>query len=303
MSQNILITGGTGLVGTRLTEMLLEKGYQVYHLSRSGDNKQTVKTYVWDVEKKEIDPEALASADYVIHLAGAGVADKRWTKSRKEVILKSRTESAQLLHDAIAQLGSHQIKAFIAASGINYYGEDTGSVEMIESRPKGNGFLADVTQQWEAAVDNIKKLNIRVVKFRMGVVLSKKGGALVKIVQPIKFGAGAPLGSGQQYMSWIHIDDVCRMYIYAIENEKIEGVYNAVAPHPVTNEQFTQSAAKVLHRPLFLPNIPAFAIRLVYGELASAVLGGSKVSNEKIKETGFKFKFENVDTALSDLLK
>lgn len=303
MSQNILITGGTGLVGTRLTQILLEKGYQVSHLSRSHHHKEAVRTYRWDVENKEIEPDALANADYVIHLAGAGVAEKRWTKSRKEVILKSRTESAKLLHDTIAQLGSHRIKAFIAASGIAIYGEDTGSAEVIESSPKGNDFLAKVTQKWEAAVDEISRLNIRVVKLRMGVVLNKKGGALVKIVQPIKLGVGAPLGSGQQYMSWIHIDDVCHMYIYAIENEKIQGVYNAVAPRPVTNEEFTKSAAKVLHKPLFLPNVPAFAIRLVYGELASVVLGGAKVSSDKIEETGFSFKFNNIDTALLDLLK
>lgn len=283
--------------------MLLEKGYQVSHLSRSRDNKQTVRTYVWDIKKKEIEPEALANADYIVHLAGAGVADKRWTKSQKEVILKSRTESTKLLHDAIAQLGSHRIKTLIAASGISIYGEDTGSAEVIESSPKGKDFLAEVTQKWEAAVDEIKRFNIRVVKLRTGMVLSMEGGALVKIVQPIKLGAGAPLGSGQQYVSWIHIDDLCRMYIYAIENKKIEGVYNAVAPRPVTNKILTQSAAKMLNKPLFLPNIPEFAIKLAYGELASIVLGGSKVCSDKIEETGFSFKFKNIDTALSDILK
>lgn len=303
MGQHVLITGGSGLIGTRLTKMLLEKGYNVSHLSRSRSDKQDVKTYIWNIEKKEIEPEALNNADYIIHLAGASVAEKRWTKSRKEVILKSRTASAKLLHDGIAQLGQHKVKAFIAASGISIYGEDTGSTEMIESSPKGTFFLAEVTKKWEAAVDEVKRLNIRVVKLRTGVVLSREGGALEKLVQPVKLGLGAPLGSGQQYISWIHIDDLCRMYIYAIENDQIQGVYNAVAPRPVTNELFTKSAASILNKPLFLPHVPAFALKLFLGEMASVVLGGNKVSGSKIEKAGFDFKFKHIDVALKDLLK
>ncbi len=303
MRQHVLITGGSGLVGTRLTEMLLEKGYQVSHLSRSAASSASVTTYLWDIEKKEIEPEALTKTDYIVHLAGANVGEKRWTKSRKEVIMKSRTEPAKLLHDAIAQLGSHQIKAFVTSSAIGIYGEDTGSREIIESSPKGTDFLAEVVKKWESAVDEIGKLNIRVVKLRAGLALSMQGGALVKIVQPIKLGAGAPLGSGQQYISWIHIDDLCRMYIYAIEHDTIQGVYNAVAPQPVTNETLTQSAAKILNRPLFLPHVPAFALKLAFGELASTVLGGSKVSSRKIQEAGFDFEFNHIEKALTDLLK
>ncbi len=303
MSQNILITGGTGLVGTRLTEMLLAKGYHVSHLSRSKQDKQDVRVYTWDIARQEIAPEALADADYVVHLAGAGVAEKRWTDSRKEAILKSRTESTRLLHDTISQLGSHHIKGFMAASAVGIYGIDTGSKMMMEESSKGTDFLAEVTKQWEAAVDEISRLNMRVVKLRTGVALSDKGGALPKIVQPIKLGAGAPLGSGQQYVSWIHLDDLCRMYLYAIENESLTGTYNAVGPHPVTNEALTRSAADVLNRPLFIPKVPAFAIKLLLGEMASVVLGGCNVSSQKIEETGFNFTFSQIDKALSDLLK
>ncbi|MFP4088737.1 MAG: TIGR01777 family oxidoreductase [Cyclobacteriaceae bacterium] len=308
MSKNVLITGGTGMIGQRLTQMLQDKGYEVAHLSRSRPDRSRsghsgpVKTYVWDIQKKEIEPEALQQADYVIHLAGAGVADKRWTESRKKIILKSRTESTRLLHDTLANLGENRLKAFISASAIGIYGSDTGSAEIHETSPKGDDFLADVTRQWEAVVDEIKRLNIRTAKLRIGVVLSMKGGALPRIVQPVKLGVGAPLGSGQQYVSWIHIDDLCRMIVYALEHEQMDDVYNAVAPGPVTNKELTQTAAHILHKPLFLPNVPGFAIKLAFGEMASIVLGGNRVSSRKVQENGFEFNFKNIQSALNDLL-
>lgn len=303
MSNNVLITGGTGMIGQRLTQMLQDKGYEVAHLSRSRSNDQPVKTFVWNIQRREIEPEALQWANYVVHLAGAGVADKRWTKSRKEIILKSRTESTHLLHETIANLGEHQIKAFISASAIGIYGTDTGSATLYESSPQGDDYLADVVKKWEAGVDEIKRLNIRTAKLRIGVVLSKEGGALPRIVQPIRLGAGAPLGSGQQYISWVHQDDLCQLFVYALEHENIEGVYNAVAPRPVTNEELTKRAAKTLHKPLFLPNVPAFAIRLAFGEMASIVLGGNRVSSKKLEEEGFSFQYAHIDKALADLLQ
>jgi uncharacterized protein (TIGR01777 family) len=312
MSKHVLITGGTGMIGLRLTEILQEKGYTVSHLSRSRpdrsgpdrsrQNNQPVKTYVWDIQQQEIEPEALQEANYIIHLAGAGVADQRWTESRKKLILKSRTESTRLLHESLAKLGQHQVKAFISASAIGIYGADTGSAEIYESSPKGNDFLADVVKKWEAAVDEIKRLNIRTVKLRIGVVLSMEGGALPRIVQPVKFGVGAPLGSGQQYMSWVHVEDLCRMFVYALEHQDMEGVYNAVAPRPVTNEELTRTAAKTLHKPLFMPKVPAFAIRLAFGEMASIVLGGNRVQSKEIEKKGFDFQYKNINSALKDLL-
>lgn len=302
MSKQVLITGGTGLVGSHLTHLLIENNYNVSHLSRSANNDGPVKTYAWDIEKQTMDPEALAKADYVIHLAGANVSAHRWTKDYKHKILQSRTASARLLYKTVNGLKKHSIKAFISASGINIYGDDTGSAEIIESSPHGDGFLAEVCEKWEAGADNMKELGMRVVKLRTGVVLSSEGGALVKIATPVKLGAGAPLGSGKQYVSWIHIHDLCRMYQASMENEKYEGAYNAVAPRPVTNEELTKAIAKVLGKPLFLPNVPAFALKLAFGELANIVLGGSKLSSQKIEETGFNFQYRDVESALRNLL-
>ncbi|MEO0330854.1 MAG: TIGR01777 family oxidoreductase [Bacteroidota bacterium] len=303
MNAKVLITGGTGLVGTRLTQLLQEKGYTVTHLSRSVSGTENVKTYQWNIEKKEIDPEALIGVDYIIHLAGAGIADKRWTDQQKELILKSRTESTKLLQNSIAKLDNHAIKAFISASAVGYYGIDTGDAWMTEENPSGDGFAAEVTRQWEAAVDEINQLNLRVVKIRIGIVLSEKGGALVKIMQPIKFGVGAPLGRGGQYLSWIHLDDLCHLFIFALEQSNMEGVYNGVAPHPATNQELTKKAADVLNRPLFLPNVPAFALKLMLGEMAQVVTGGNRVSSQKSEQAGFEFKYTELRPALVDLLK
>ncbi|WKN46171.1 TIGR01777 family oxidoreductase [Tunicatimonas pelagia] len=303
MNATVLISGGTGLVGTRLTQLLQEKGYTVTHLSRSVSGDEKVKTYQWNIKKKEIDPEALIGVDYIIHLAGAGIADKRWTDKRKELILKSRTESTELLRDSIAKLNNHAIKAFVSASAVGYYGIDTGKTWVDEESPSGDGFAAEVTHQWEAAVDKINPLNLRVVKIRIGIVLSEKGGALVKIMQPIKFGVGAPLGRGNQYMSWVHLDDLCRLFIFALEQREIQGVYNGVAPNPATNHELTKKTADVLNKPLFLPNIPAFALKLLLGEMAQVVTGGNRVKSDKIEKAGFEFKYTDLRPALVDLLK
>lgn len=304
MSKNVLITGGSGLVGSRLTELLRDKGYAVSHLSRSpAPPSSSIPTYQWDIKQQFIDPQALASADYVIHLAGAGVADQRWTDERKQTILNSRTESTKLLRNAIAQAGPATIKAFVSASAIGIYGADTGDVWLTEESPAADDFLADVVVQWETAVDEIQKLGVRTVKYRIGIVLSPNGGALPPIARTVRWGVGAPLGNGEQYLSWIHIDDLCRMFIHALENEEMAGSYNAVGPQPVTNEALTRSVARVLHRPLWMPNVPGFALKLALGELASAVLGGNRVGSRKIEDAGFYYKFDKVDLALADLLK
>ncbi|MGB3779065.1 MAG: TIGR01777 family oxidoreductase [Tunicatimonas sp.] len=304
MNNHVLITGGSGLVGSRLTELLLAKGYTVSHLSRSpAKPSSSIPTYQWDIKQQSIDPQALADADYVIHLAGAGVADQRWTDERKQAILNSRTESTKLLRDAIAQAGPSTIKAFVSASAIGIYGADTGDVLLTEESPAADDFLADVVVQWEAAVDTVKELGVRTVKCRIGIVLSPDGGALPPIAQTVRWGVGAPLGSGEQYLSWIHIDDLCRLFIHALENEAVAGAYNAVGPQPVTNQQLTQAVARVMHRPLWMPKVPGFVLKLALGELASAVLGGNRVSDQKIKDAGFRPKFNQLDLALADLLK
>ncbi len=301
MKKQLLITGGTGLIGTHLTALLQAKGYQISYLSRSQQDIPQVKVYQWDIPKQQIESGALASHQAIIHLAGAGVADQRWTESRKQTILKSRTESTRLLRQELEKLETKP-KAFLSASAIGIYGNDTGEAWMKEDAPSGDDFLAEVTKQWEDSVDQIAELGIRTVKLRIGVVLSEKGGALEKIAQPIKLGAGAALGSGKQYLSWIHIDDLCQMFIHALENEAVQGVFNAVGPHPATNAEFTKATAQVLNRPLILPNVPSFALKLMLGEMASIVLGGNRVSSEKIQAQGFQFQYPTLKPALQDLL-
>lgn len=303
MPQTVLLTGGTGTIGRRLTQLLKEKGYAVSLLSRSSKPIEGVTVYGWDIPKGQIDSKAIETADYIIHLAGAGIADERWTDARKREIMDSRTQSTKLLADALAT-HSHHVKAFVSSSAIGYYGADTGDRPMVESSPAGSDFMAQVVRAWEQSVDEVTKLRIRTVKIRTGVVLTMEGGALPKLVQPIRLGAGAPLGSGQQYMSWIHIDDICRMFIQALEDETWRGAFNGVAPEPVTNEGLTRAIAGVLHKPLLLPKVPSFALRLLFGEMAIAVLGSSLVLNKRIQqETLFTYHFPKLTDALLDLLR
>lgn len=302
MAKNVLITGGTGLIGSRLTELLLQGGHRVSLLSRKKEFIPDVTVYQWDIAKKNIELEAIEKADYIIHLAGAGVADGRWTDNRKREILESRTGSAGLLYESLKQTG-HRPQAFISASAIGIYGADRGDELLSEESSYGNDFLATVTKAWENSVQPIADLGIRTVKLRIGIVLSEKGGALAKLAAPIRLGAGTALGSGRQWMSWIHIDDLCRMFMYALENESLAGAYNAVGPHPDTNTDLTRAAADALDRPLILPNAPAFALKLLFGEMAVVVLGGVRVSNRKIAQAGFGYRFAGLPSAMADLLQ
>lgn len=299
MSKKILITGPSGLIGTRLTELLLQKGYQVWHLSRT--KKKGIPSFTWDVEKGIMDTKALEGVDAIVHLAGAGVADKRWTESRKKEILESRTKSSVLLYKTLAG-ANHSVKSVISASAIGYYGFGFGEEVFKEDSRSGNDYLAQVTKQWEESVDTISSLNLRVVKLRIGIVLSNKGGALVEMARPIRWGIGAALGNGKQYLSWIHLDDVCAMFIKAVEDETMQGAYNAVSGDWVTNKALTQRIAKVLKKPLLLPNVPAFVMKILIGEMAVIVINGSKISADKIKETGFAFRYSNLEKALESLM-
>ncbi len=300
MNKKILITGASGLIGKRLTEMLLKKGYQVAHLSRS-KKSGLVPSFVWDVEAGVIDTASLEGVETIIHLAGAGVADKRWSKSRKEEILESRLKSTQLLFDTLSK-NPNQVKNFISASAIGYYGFGQDEV-FVEASPFGDDFLAKVTRAWEEEVDKIAALKIRIAKLRIGIVLSDKGGALVEMAKPIRLGFGSPLGNGKQYLSWIHIDDVCALFIYAVETEAMHGSYNAVSGEWATNKEMTQAIAKVLSKPLWLPNVPAFVLKIVVGDMAEIVLNGSKVSAGKVKDAGYSFKYTNLNQTLGSLLK
>ncbi len=303
MNQTVLITGGTGSIGRRLTQLLQKQGYNVSLLSRSAKTIPNVTVFQWDIKKGHIDPQAIATADHIIHLAGEGIADERWTDARKDDILKSRTQSTELLVQALAK-NPHHVKSFIGASAIGFYGGDTGDRPLTETNQGGSDFLAQVVRAWERSEEQVASLGIRTVKMRIGVVLMADGGALPKLVKPIQLGAGAPIGSGQQYISWIHLDDLCRLFIQALSDESWKGVYNAVAPNPATNETLTRAIADVLHRPLLLPNIPNFAIKLLYGEMAIVVTGGNYVLNKRIAdETTFKYQYADLTNALADLLK
>ena len=295
---HILLTGGTGLVGINLTEQLLQKGYEVSHLSRSPGNDPRVNTYSWDVTKGVIDERSIDGVDLVVHLAGAAIAEKRWSKKRKQEIIDSRTKSIGLIYKLLATR-KHKVKSVISASAIGYYSDRCDEL-MLETSPPYDDFMARCCVEWEDAVDKGTGLGLRVVKFRTGVVLDD-GGALAKLAAPVKLFVGSPLGDGKQWVPWIHWQDVIDMYLFGIENDKLEGVFNMVAPNPVTNKQLTQAVAKQLHKPLWAPNVPAFVLKLLLGEMSTIVLGSTKVSAEKIEAAGFTFKYPDLAGALQEI--
>ena len=284
---SILVTGGSGLIGKYLCNLLKSKGHKVSILSRNETSNDS--DFYWDISNNFIDSKAITSAEYIIHLAGAGIADKRWTSARKKNLIDSRVHSTNLLFNKVKVLNP-DLKAFISASGIGYYGAITSKKIYSETDNPGNDFLSEICVLWEKAALQFNSINIRTVVFRTGVVFSKEGGALEKIIKPIKFNVGAALGTGKQYMPWIAMEDLCYMYVSAIENSEFNGIYNAVAPDHVTNKELTKSIAKTLKKTLWLPNIPSFFLKIMLGELAVILLEGSRVSSEKIKSTGFKFK-------------
>ncbi|WP_421977488.1 TIGR01777 family oxidoreductase [Roseivirga seohaensis] len=299
MSKSILISGGTGLVGSELVTLLKGAGHQVRLLSRSKGKGESVPVYQWDYKNNYVEEGAFDGIDTLIHLAGAGVADKRWTKERKEEILKSRTQTSDLLYEKLKNR-NHSVRTLVAASAVGYYGMDTGDVNLREDSPAGHDFLADVVKAWEDSTSRFTELGIRVVQIRIGVVLSNDGGALPKLLAPP---VAAPLASGKQYMSWIHISDLVRILCKSVEDVNMIGPYNAVAPEPLTNKEFTKRAAKAFGK-LYLPiPVPKFVLHLVLGEMAQVVTGGNKVSAYKINKTGYDFKFTRLQNALEDLAK
>jgi uncharacterized protein (TIGR01777 family) len=289
--KNILITGGSGLVGKQITALLEKKGYDVAWLSRSA---QARTHFLWDVTAQTIDPQAMEWADAVIHLAGEGVAEKRWTAARKKSILDSRTQSTQLLYRAIEQAEQKPL-AFISASAIGYYGFQTGATLVEENSPAGTDFLADVVVAWEQEVKKIEALSLRCVLLRIGIVLDAKGGALGEMLKPP---VAAPLGSGDQWMSWIHVEDLARLFVFALEKTTLQGVYNAVGPQPATNQQLTKEAAAAKGKLYVGIGVPGFVLQLMLGEMAAMVLGGNRVSSQKIQKAGFEFEFPELKGAL-----
>lgn len=300
MAKKILITGATGLVGSALKKELLSKGYEVTTLSRKPEND--TNAYKWDVYKGEIDSRSLDNVDAVIHLAGEAVADKKWTDERKQQIIDSRVKSTELLYKTIATHKNHQIKSFISSSAVGYYG-DCGDEILTEESPNGFGFLAKCCYLWEQSVNEGKKLSLRIVKVRTGIVLSKHGGALPQLALPVKLFAGAAIGTGKQWVPWLHIDDMVSIYIKAIENIKIEGDYNACAPFPVTNKGLTKAIAKELSRPVWPFNVPKKALEILMGERTEAILMSNNTSAQKLLDAGYIFKFTQLQDALKDIYK
>lgn len=294
----VLITGGSGLVGQCLTQKLLQKGYEVVHLGRTA-RSTPVQTYAWDIPESKLDPAVFDGVEHVVHLAGAGVADKPWSVSRKQEIMNSRVKGTELLLDAM-DWPAKKPKTLISASAIGYYG-DAGMTLCTEETSPGNDFLAEVCKEWEAAAAPADAFT-RLCTIRIGIVLSEQGGALPKMMLPFKLFAGSVLGSGKQMMSWIHLDDLCDMIIFLIENEDCVGAYNAVAPLPVAHYSFMKALGHTMKRPLWMW-VPGFVLKLVLGEMAATVLASQFVSNEKIQQAGFRFEYDNVYKALKQLLQ
>ena len=298
-NKHILITGGTGMIGRLITEELLKQGYSVSHLSRKPGNNPKVKTYLWDVYKGIIDEHCLEGISTILHLAGENIAEKRWTDKRKKEIIDSRTRSINLIYKLI-QSKSNQVNTIISASAIGYY-SDRGDEFLTEDSPPNNYFMAQCCIEWEDAIDKGKELGLRILKFRTGVVLNKNEGALMQMARPIKLGFGAPLGSGRQWIPWVHWQDVVDMYLYAIEKINLSGVYNMAAPNPVTNKQLTKALGKQLHRPIWPIKVPSFVFKLLLGEMSTIVLGSTRVSAEKIEMDGFTFKYPELVGALKQI--
>lgn len=309
--KTIIVSGGTGMVGSYLTKFLVNQGYHVIILTRNPENainpfsdSQKVRFAKWDIRNRIIDHAAIAEADALIHLAGAGVVAKPWTEAYKKEILDSRVQSSQLLVEAIKSVGV-KLKTVVSASAIGWYGADEAKNRIVftEETSAASGFLGDTCKAWEESIAPVADLGKRLVICRIGIVLSKEGGALPEFKKPLAFRIAGVLGSGEQMVSWVHIHDLCRIFLYAIENEKMAGIYNAVAPNPVTNRDLTITLARALYGNTFITlPVPTFILKILMGERSIEVLKSTTVSSHKIEKAGFQFEYPAIEKAITNLL-
>lgn len=301
MNRKIVISGGTGAVGSALTALLIKNGYEVHILTRNSTkytNSQNIIYHTVNTSNVQDTIKIFEGSYSVVNLAGAGVADKRWSESYKNEIYNSRIIMTKHLVDSVNGM-ENPPHSFISASAIGIYG-DRGDERLNEHSHIADSFLAKVCRDWEAEADKVKS-NVRVVKGRIGIVLDKKTGALPKLALPVKLFVGGPIGSGKQWMSWIHIEDLAEMFLWAIENDETEGIYNFVSPNAVTMKEFASTLAKVLHRPAIF-KVPAIVIKLILGESSAVVLASQQVHPTESMHLGFKFKYENLKDALDNIL-
>lgn len=298
----VLISGGSGLIGKYLTSALLSGGFDVKHLSRKANQFGKVRVFRWDPDKRIIDPVVFEGIDYIVHLSGANIGESRWTSERKKELKSSRVDSALLLFDSVNK-NNFPVKAFISASGVGYYGSITSEKIFTEEDPPAEDFTGQLCRKWEEAADMFSLSGIRTVKVRTAVVLEKNDSAVKKIMMPARFGFLEKTGTGKQYMPWIHIDDICGIYLKAITDESMNGAYNASSPQHTDHSGFIDTLSSVIHKPVSPLALPGFMLKMIYGEMAEIVLQGSRVSSEKIRNAGYEFKFADLHSALNDVFR
>jgi uncharacterized protein len=304
--ETVIITGGTGLIGTALSKFLESRGYPVIIFTRNPKSYRSISpgiTYAaWNIDKQSVNEEAFKKATYIIHLAGAGVADKPWSEKRKKEIVESRTRSSELLTKAMEQI-PNEIVSVVSASAIGWYRQNLFQ-PAVETDPPDQGFLGTTCQAWENSIQPVTELGKRLVILRTGIVLSNEGGAFPEFARPVKYGIAGILGTGKQMISWIHIEDLCRLYMEAMINPAWSGIYNAVSPNPVNNRNFTLELAKKMKGSFFIQlPVPNFLLRLMLGERTEEVLKSSNISSNKVNQQGFQFIYPTVDAAFRELIQ